>query len=290
MPDTLAALLQHQRLSAHVFYSGTLCVSERFAGQGNHGHLHLVRRGPVRVWSPSDGALYIDEPSLLLYPRPYAHDLVVEPSLGAELLCATLDLGSDRGSPLARALPKRIVIALAGVPALSTTLTLLFEEAFGQACGRQAALDRLCELLIIQLLRQLLQAQPTQEGLLAGLADPKLARALMAMHEAPQRGFGLNELAALSGMSRARFAAHFGKVVGMPPLQYLAAFRMNVACTLLDRGSAIATVADEVGYSSTTAFARAFRTHVGVTPSEWQKRDTTAAPIAPQPLLAHGLG
>ena len=124
-------------------------------------------------------------------------------------------------------------------------------------------------MLLIQLLRYLMDGRLGATGLLAGLADPKLARAITAMHDAPQTAWSLEALAAKAGMSRARFAAAFKDAVGVTPGDYLADWRMNVSCTLLKQGRPVAVVADRVGYGSPNALARAFRVRMGCAPRDW---------------------
>ena len=207
MADRLAGLLRHYSLSARVFHSGAFCGQHHYAAP--HGYIHLVRRGPITARSPVHEDLLVTEPSLLFYPRVASHRFVAAPGDTAELLCAEVDLGASTGNPLAMALPSMLLIPLADLPGLGPTLELLFAEAERDQCGRQAAIDRLCELLLIQLLRYLMDGRLGATGLLAGLADPKLARAITAMHDAPQTAWSLEALAAKAGMSRARFAAAF---------------------------------------------------------------------------------
>lgn len=179
MADRLAGLLRHYSLSARVFHSGAFCGQHHYAAP--HGYIHLVRRGPITARSPVHEDLLVTEPSLLFYPRVASHRFVAAPGDTAELLCAEVDLGASTGNPLAMALPSMLLIPLADLPGLGPTLELLFAEAERDQCGRQAAIDRLCELLLIQLLRYLMDGRLGATGLLAGLADPKLARAITAM-------------------------------------------------------------------------------------------------------------
>ena len=267
MADRLAGLLRHYSLSARVFHSGAFCGQHHYAAP--HGYIHLVRRGPITARSPVHEDLLVTEPSLLFYPRVASHRFVAAPGDTTELLCAEVDLGASTGNPLAMALPSMLLIPLADLPGLGPTLELLFAEAERDQCGRQAAIDRLCELLLIQLLRYLMDGRLGATGLLAGLADPKLARAITAMHDAPQTAWSLEALAAQAGMSRARFAAAFKDAVGVTPGDYLADWRMNVSCTLLKQGRPVAVVADRVGYGSANALARAFRVRMGCAPRDW---------------------
>ena len=107
--------------------------------------------------------------------------------------------------------------------------------------------------------------------LLAGLADPRLSLALIAVHESPQRNWTLEDLADLAGMSRTRFAGRFHDVVGQTAIGYLAGWRMQVATSLLAKGIAIKTITSQVGYDDPTAFSRAFSKVMGCSPREWIK-------------------
>jgi len=78
-------------------------------------------------------------------------------------------------------------------------------------------------------------------------------------------------MAAQAGMSRARFAAHFARTVGVPPGDYLTGWRLGLARTLLRKGLPVKQVAAEVGYASPGAFGRVFLQRVGATPTHWQR-------------------
>jgi transcriptional regulator GlxA family with amidase domain len=120
-----------------------------------------------------------------------------------------------------------------------------------------------------QVLRHEFEAGRLNSGLLAGLADPKLAAVLAAMHARPQESWQLPSLAALAGMSRASFSEHFRRVMGMPPVEYLARWRVALACKLLRKGLSVKAVSGQVGYTSAAAFTRAFTEHLGISPSLW---------------------
>ena len=270
MTDRLAGLLAHYALRARVFHSGSLCGSKLY--DDDTGHIHLLRAGTAAVSSPTHGPLRLDRPSLLFYPRPTPHRIDPVDNAAVDLLCAMVEFGSAAGNPLARALPRVSVLDLGELPQLTHVLELLFDEAAADHCGRQAAIDRLCELVLIHLLRELMDRGSADAGLLAGLAEPRLARALSAIHDAPGRAWSLAALASLAGMSRARFASAFRDRIGCTPGQYLAQWRIQVACNLLRRGRPMGLIADEVGYGSAQALARAFRAHLGCSPSAWLGR------------------
>ena len=113
-------------------------------------------------------------------------------------------------------------------------------------------------------------------GILAGLADPRLAKAITAMHERPEQSWSLEQLAESAGMSRARFAVHFREMVGMTPLDYLTDWRIGIAQSQLKAGKSLKLVAPAVGYMSPAAFTRVFSQRIGVSPTEWVSQRSLA--------------
>jgi transcriptional regulator GlxA family with amidase domain len=150
----------------------------------------------------------------------------------------------------------------------SPVCDLLVGEAFAEGGGRQTALDRLFEYLLILIVRHVVASGAVSTGVLAGLADPRLAKALTAMHEAPKKPWKLEDLAQIAGMSRTRFAEHFRKLVGRTPIDYLTLWRMTVARRLLGKGRAVKSVAAQIGYDNAAAFSRAFSRVTGQPPRE----------------------
>ncbi|MBX3588918.1 MAG: AraC family transcriptional regulator [Ramlibacter sp.] len=273
--DRLSFLLQQFSLRASVFYSGPLRGVKEFAAQPHHGHLHLVVRGPVRLTDDQGRVTDLAEPSVIFVPRAAPHQLIADRQGPAELVCASVNLGGE-GSPMGDSLPAFLQVPLQRLPGTDALLGVLLQEAFDSRCGRQAALDRLCELLLIRLFRFALDQGLSRGGTLAGLADARLAKALLALHEDPARPWTLEQLAAQAGMSRARFAARFHTVVGQTPADYLAGWRVGCGQRRLREGLALKLVAQQVGYGSASAFTRAFARRVGCAPTEWLRQTTPA--------------
>ena len=68
--------------------------------------------------------------------------------------------------------------------------------------------------------------------------------------------------------------------MGVPPMQYLSNWRLQLAAQLLEgRGMSIAQAAGEVGYESEAAFNRAFKKQVGVPPGSWRRSRMASASI-----------
>ncbi len=269
MADRLAALLDHLSVSARVFNAGALCGINTLDA-GSHGHLHLVRSGRVQVIHGNGESIEVDRPSLLLYPRPLSHRFVTDPVHGADFVCAELHFDGDAGHPIAAALPPFVCLPLDELVGSETILALLFDEAFGHNCGRQVMLDRLFDVVLIQVLRHLMEHGQTQSGMLAGLAHPRLRHALIAMHEQPQQDWSLEALASRAGMSRSAFAGSFRDTLGSTPGAYLQQWRVGLAQKWLRQGRPLKLIADGVGYGSEAALSRAFKAVTGLAPRQWR--------------------
>ncbi len=264
--DILAPLFSRFNLSASVFYSGLLCQSTPFAPQPGLGYLHVLREGTVTVAAPDGTSQDITEPSLLFYPRPCAHQFNVDTQRGAKLVCAMIDFGVSAGNPVISTLPDALIIRLSDMPEADPLLTLMFAEAFAEAPGRQVAIDRLMEYFLILLFRHVINAKLVGASVLAGLADPRLKKALFAMHERPEFDWTIEKLANQAGMSRARFSAHFRETTGMTPMGYLTEWRICLAQTLLKKGKSLKLIASTVGYASAIGLRRAFVRCTGMSP------------------------
>jgi len=158
-----------------------------------------------------------------------------------------------------------------GVERLSVLVRLVGGEATERRSGRDLVLTRLVEVLLIEALR----ATPGEDapaGLLRGLADARVALAMRQMHGDPGRSWTVAQLARKAALSRSAFFDRFTRAVGMPPMEYLFAWRMAVAKDLLRRHDvAIAEIAQRVGYGSASTFSTAFSRHVGQPPSHYAR-------------------
>lgn len=268
--DRLSPVFSHFAPSARVFHSGPKCKVTVFDESEGVGHIHLLRSGRLSVANRTAGEEVISEPSVLFYPRPCHHRFTPLDEQGAQLLCASVDLGGRAANPLLSTLPDFMVIPLREVENLKGALDLMFSEAFTDHCGRQIALDRLMEYFLILLLRHVMESGQLPSGPLSALGDPRLARAITAIHQKPELPWTVEDLACEAGMSRARFAVYFRDRVGTTPLDYLTDWRLSVARTLLKQGKPVNAVSRRVGYHSPAAFSRVFTRKLGVAPREWQ--------------------
>ncbi len=163
------------------------------------------------------------------------------------------------------------VVQVRGVETLSVLVGLVGDESNDQKAGRDLVLTQLVEILLIEALRTTSRGAATP-GLLRGPADARLAPAIRQMHAQLTRSWTVAELAKVAALSRSAFLDRFTRTVGLPPMEYLLAWRMAVARDLLRRHDlAIAEVAERVGYASASTFSTAFSRQVGQPPSRYAR-------------------
>ncbi len=269
--DRLNDLLDRFSVRARQFHTGALCGLRRFDVVPGRGFLHILRAGELTVLDgPGRSPRVLTEPSLLFYPRPHEH-VFSTAAAGVELACAALEFDGAEDNPLVRALPDVLTVPIGEVSGLDRALELLFHEIDEFRCGHRHVADRLFEITLIKLLRWLFD-HPHRvglpPGLLGGMADPRIARALAAVHADPGHPWTLAELGRTAQMSRSAFAARFTEVVGSSPLDYLTGWRIMVGQQLLRRGHPVARVAAELGYTG-SSFSRVFTQRVGCSPRTW---------------------
>lgn len=274
--DRLSGLLERFPVRAQLSFTGTLCGVQSFTPPPGTGYLHLLRRGTLQVTHPprqgAPARLELDEPTLLFYPRAITHHFHNPPVEGADFTCAQLQFDGGQAHPLVRTLPGLIVLPLARVEGLGVALDLLFAETDRVRCGHRLLADRLFEVVLIQTLRWLLD-HPDEAGvppgLVTGLSDPRLARALVALHDAPGAPWSLEQLAGRAGMSRTSFSQRFRDLVGQTPAAYLADWRIGLAQAGLRQGASIKQLAGDLGYANPSALSRAFVARAGCSPRDW---------------------
>lgn len=162
-------------------------------------------------------------------------------------------------NPLVAALPPQVDIDLRAEPEIQALIALMRQEAEAKKCGAQTVVRRLGEVLMVRLLRLLVAEGTTHVGLLAGLSDVRLARAIVAIHDHPSRLWTTSDLAQEAGLSVSRFSELFGQNIGETPIGYLRRWRLTLARQDLLRGDRVEAVARRYAYESPEGFSRAFR-------------------------------
>jgi AraC-like DNA-binding protein len=270
--DRLSPFFTHSLPTASVFYSGQMCELASFEPppSADRGHLHLLRSGRLVLTDHHGVSTEVTQPSVLFLPKGQHHQIRPEPE-GVELICALVDFGHEARASLLSAMPAFLVLPLSKLPHLSLTLELLFQEAAHQRCGQQAALDLLVEYLLVQLLRHVMDESASPQGILAALADARLAKAVTAVHEQPHKNWTLERLAEVAHMSRAPFSNLFRERTGMTAMDYVTSWRMTLAQTLLKQGLSLKAIAPKVGYANEASLSRIFKQRLGLMPGQWQR-------------------
>ena len=284
--DRLSALLDRFHVRASLYHPGPQCGRTVFEAQPDRAFLHVLRRGGLEIRHPSRAGslkrVILDEPTLMLYPRAVQHEFINPPHDGSDLTCATLHFDGGDRNPIVAALPPLVLVPLDAVQGLRPVLDLLFAETERLRCGSRLLADRLFEVVLIQLLRWLIdhpQAAGVSSGLVMGLSEPRLARALVALHSAPQEEWSLARMANVAGMSRSAFAEAFRSIIGTTPSAYLTDWRLTVASSLLQAGHPQKHVAFDLGFSTASSLSRAFKHRFGASPREWLMDQPQQPPV-----------
>jgi AraC-like DNA-binding protein len=246
------------------------------------GDIAVIPRGDPHVVSSAPGMRA--EPDLEVHRRPQdANALPFALRTGgdgpsdARLICGFFTCDARPFNPLLDSLPRFIRFGRNSLQGsynlLDQFIRFATEETGNKRAGSQIVLNRLSELLFVEVIRRHMDqlANDSNTGWLAGLRDPLIGRALTLLHAQPAHAWTLDELASRAGTSRSALADRFAHLVGCPPIQYLTQWRMQLAARrLADRSVKISVVASEVGYESEAAFSRAFKKFVGQSPGQWR--------------------
>ena len=287
--DVLSDVLRLLRLRASVFFHASFCGAWSVDASGSgKATFHLLARGNAWLHMPAlDRPIPLRGGDLLVFPRDAAHVISADPEppalprhsgvvMGggtgqeASLVCGYFEFDSPQANPVLAALPELLHIrgeeaARAGW--LDMLMRLIAAETENEQPGGDVIVDRLSDVLFIQIIRTHIRAQGAAHGLLAALADARISRALQALHEAPETAWTVEALARHAGMSRAAFAQRFQALMAMPPMAYVTHWRMQRAYEWLRAGElSVAEIAERSGYQSEPAFRKAFRQHTGIGP------------------------
>ena len=186
------------------------------------------------------------------------------------LLSARLDWGGPN-NPLLAALPAQIRHSVNSGDDLAMLVSLLETEFEAQRCGVASVLDRLMEVVLVKLLREQMQNGGMETGLLAGMADTRLRRVLVALHEAPGHHWTNDSMAQVAGLSVSRFAQVFRDTMGESPSAYLRHWRLTLAKRDAENGDRVQQIASRYGYQSAEALSRAFQQAHGKSPIQMRR-------------------
>jgi AraC-like DNA-binding protein len=209
----------------------------------------------------------------------------------ATVVCGFLGCDARPFNPLLAALPRLLHMPGAADRRgwIRHFIDVAVEEANRKRPGGEAVLERLSEMMFVDVVRRYLESLPAEQtGWLAGLRDRFVGRALGLLHERPAHHWTIDGLGEAVGLSRSALHERFAQVIGQPPMQYLAQWRMQLASRLLLESTMnVASIALETGYESEAAFNRAFKRFVGMPPATWRRTRTKGGkPPEPAPVAS----
>lgn len=282
--DLLSSVLSAYQLRAGVYGLPQFCGAWQFGTSGHRrAAFHFVGSGDcwlhTRAGAPPEA---LSGGDLVVFPHDAWHLLAGTPTLDGEenrpvmegegpfttLVCGYFEFQAGDKNPVLDALPELIIVPRGvGGPHLEAIGRMLIDEAGSDGLGTRTVLDKLADTLFVMVVRHHVQSLQDHRGVLAALADPRLRKALGAMHRDSAQGWTLESLAQTAGMSRASFAQRFHDLVGTTPIEYLTRWRMTQAELMLRNPQvSVASAAERVGYETEAAFRRAFKRVHGVGP------------------------
>lgn len=211
----------------------------------------------------------------------YPHSELSADEAQAIIVCGFIGCDMRPFNPLIESLPRLLHLAANQVGAwVVPVLHQAVSESRSRRPGSAAVLERVSEMVFVDAARRYLETMPDNAGgWLAALRDRHVSRAITLMHARPAEPWTIDELGKQVGLSRSALHERFIELVGQPPMQYLTSWRMQRGAQLLREGRAtVATIAQEVGYDSEAAFARAFKRLAGLPPAAWRRGQRFTSP------------
>jgi AraC-like DNA-binding protein len=242
------------------------------------GDAVLMAQGDPHVLADEPGRVAAPLVEILPMPPWTRAPFLVHGGNGAltRVLCGFLHCADAQLSPFLASLPPVIHVEGAGgmASSLLPVQRMLIEEARSEQPGYSCVLSRLTETFFVEALRRHMMAGNRQASrALTALRDPVVGAALAKLHDAPLDNWSVARLAREVAVSRSLLASRFAALMGCPPMQYLARWRLLMAARRLREGhESIAAVGASVGYASEAAFNRAFKRHLGAPPATWLGR------------------
>ncbi len=275
--DLLTSVLGAYQLRAGIYATPRLCDAWQMGTSGDRrASFHLIGEGHCWLHTRrSETPRMLRAGDLLILPHDDWHLLSGKPALQGEeqrmltqgegpyasLLCGYFEFLTGYVNPVIAALPPVLrVPADEGGQTLSALARLLLAEINTSMPGTLALLNKLSEAVFVLAVRHHIATSPQRQGLIAGLAEPRIRKVLDALHEEPGSNWSVDHMAQLAAMSRSAFAQRFSELMGDSPVDYLTRWRMTRAELMLrDSHVSVSAAAADLGYTDEAAFRKAFK-------------------------------
>lgn len=288
--DILSDHLKTCQLSAHVFLHSNFCGTWAVDTSGEEkATFHMIARGAAWLHLPDESSpIALRSGDVVVFPHDAIHTISNsetppppeqprnQPSQATDegpnttLICGYFEFERHSWNPLLNALPDVMVIKsehIANTALMDDIIRNIIYETETEGAGSDVVIDKLSEVLFIHVIRTHMQQQKTSAGFISALADKQISKAMASFHSKPGDSWSVESLATSAGMSRSAFADKFHKLVNMTPMQYVTCWRMQRAHErLVTIKESVIQVAEQSGYQSEAAFAKAFKKHFGFGP------------------------
>jgi len=291
--DLMSNMLSTLRLDASIFLHSTFCNEWVIdIGEINIATFHLVSHGDCWLHLPYKKPVALHERDLVVLPHNASHlitnssappraetprntpaDKICGPSV--TLICGTATFSQNYWNPLIEALPEYVILPTldSRETTLGKVIAALINESEKSELGSEAIIDRLADILFIEVLRTYVKKESSSSGLVA-ITDPKISRALEEFHADPGKNWNVENMAAIACVSRSAFAERFHKLLGTSPMNYVTRWRMQYAHgKLTESTESIGDIAQSCGYQSEESLGKAFRKEFGVSPKAVRRRE-----------------
>ena len=309
--DLISDIFSLLRISGEIYFRAQLSGSFAVAipAERRHIRFHILLHGSCWLTVEGSDPVRLEKGDIVLVPDGAAQSIAADPILNtrslpellasgalqngilrvgeeretATLLCGFLHFDEEIDHPVLSLLPGHIHLRqrdLGASPWMQSALSLLSLEANLAGQGMAAIVSRLVEVIFIQSIRQIAEnASEEAQGFLYALSDKAISRALAAIHDAPDKKWQVEELAALAGQSRSAFARKFAQEVGRTPMDYLRSWRLSKARLLLATTNlSMGEIASQCGYDCVPSFSRSFKRAFHAGPGSFRREGTQFSP------------
>lgn len=302
--DALTDILNTLRLSSSLYFRTELTApwGIEVPPKGKVARFHIVIRGQCWLQIEGDQGLHMSNGDLVVVPHGASHIIADSPTTvvlpldavlektqyngegplvyggdgpGCCLVCGELAFDDLGNHPLLENLPAKLCVTgerSYNTQWLDSALGFIAHEAANDEPGATAIIDRLSEIILIQVIRATLAATTERIPFLSVFADARINRVLSAIHADPAADWSVERLGQLVNMSRSSFSNRFTELANMTPLQYVIFVRLQGASRLLlETDTPLVKVAAQIGYQSEAAFSQAFKKQFGLRPGEFRR-------------------
>lgn len=308
--DALTDILNTLRLSSSLYFRTELTSpwGIEVPAKERSARFHIVIRGQCWLQMNDDEGTYMSNGDLVVIPHGASHILADTPTAairplsevleeiaytgegplvyggggaGCCLVCGEFAFDDLGRHPLLDNLPEKLYVPgdiSYNTKWLDSAIGFIAHEAAKLEPGAHAIIDRLSEIILIQVIRATLEVTKEQIPFLSAFTDSRINQVLTAIHANPADDWSVERLGQLVNMSRSSFSNRFTELARMTPLQYVIFVRLQKASRLLtETATPLITVAESIGYQSEAAFSQAFKKQYGMRPGEFRRTHSLSA-------------